>query len=96
MFSYQRGVYYNSFETKSEIVGLLGFICDACGHSRAINAHVEEDPCEECECKVDTYILDALHKSRPARMPPNCGCMCHSVPGVSHVAACCGAPPVDF
>jgi hypothetical protein len=30
------------------------------------------------------------------QMPANCGCVCHSIPGVKHVAACCSAPPVDF
>lgn len=95
MFSYQRGVHYDVFDTNEEIVSILGFHCEACGHDRATNAHVEEDPCD-CGCVVDTYILVALRKVRPASMPPNCGCMCHSVPGVKHVAACCSAPPVDF
>lgn len=25
--------------------------------------------------------------------PRNCGCPCHTEPGVMHVAACCDAPP---
>lgn len=25
-----------------------------------------------------------------------CGCSCHTIPGVKHVAACCSAPSFDF
>ena len=28
------------------------------------------------------------------KLDPNCQCICHSQPGVMHVAACCSAPPM--
>ena len=32
---------------------------------------------------------------KPApKLDPNCQCICHSQPGVMHVAACCSAPPM--
>ena len=95
MTSYQRGVYYDVFETLREITQLSGKGCEPCGHDRTANAHVLEDPCD-CGCVVDTYILEAVAKARPLAAQPNCGCMCHSFPGVRHVAPCCDAPPVDF
>jgi hypothetical protein len=100
MNSYERGVHYDTAETRREIIGLTGIRCQACKHDRDVNAHVEEDPCY-CGCRTDTYILEAVHKVTKdpwwrTQMPANCGCDCHSIPGVKHVAACCSAPPVDF
>ena len=29
----------------------------------------------------------------PPKLDPNCQCICHTQPGVLHLAACCGPPP---
>lgn len=99
---------YSRVPAKLQADEYLGRECRACGHYRDLHAHVLEDPCtgpghsleDTCGCAVDSYILEAVAEvleSRPFQRPqPNCGCMCHSVPGVRHVAACCDAPPIDF
>ena len=40
---------------------------------------------------MTTDPKDAL----PPRLDPTCACICHSQPGIAHIAPCCRAPASD-